>query len=57
MVAVPNPPVVVLEAWSPVGCPQQCLDRTGQIDKQVAHEEKPGGWKGRKQIKNTLIIL
>ena len=35
-------PVVELEAWTPVGCAQQSLYSTGQIDKHVAHEEEPG---------------
>lgn len=35
-------PVVVFEARSPVGRPQQRLNCTGQVDKKVAHEEKPG---------------
>ena len=34
-------PVVELEAWTPVGCAQQSLYSTGQVDKHVAHEEEP----------------
>lgn len=34
-------PVVELEARPPVGSPEQRLNGTGQVDKQVAHEEKP----------------
>lgn len=34
-------PVVELEAWTPVGCAQQGLYSTGQIDEHVAHEEEP----------------
>lgn len=41
----PGSPVVVAEAWPPVGCPQQRLHRAGQVDEHVAHEEKPAGEK------------
>lgn len=41
----PGLPVVVAEAWPPVGCPQQRLHRAGQVDEHVAHEEKPAGEK------------
>lgn len=34
-------PVVELKARSPVGSPEQRLNGTGQVDKQVAHEKKP----------------
>lgn len=35
-------PVVELEPWTPVGCAQQGLYSTGQVDEHVAHEEEPG---------------
>lgn len=34
-------PVVVFEARPPVGRPQEGLQRTGQVDEQVTHEEEP----------------
>lgn len=34
--------MVELEPWTPVGCAQQGLYSTGQIDEHVAHEEEPG---------------
>ncbi len=34
-------PVVVGEAWSPVGRPEQGLQSTGQIHEQVTHQEEP----------------
>lgn len=34
-------PVVELETRSPVGGTEQSLNSTGQVDKQVAHEEEP----------------
>lgn len=34
-------PVVVGEAWPPVGRPEQGLQGTGQVHKQVAHQEEP----------------
>lgn len=34
--------MVELEAWTPVGCAQQGLHGTRQIDEHVAHEEEPG---------------
>lgn len=33
--------MVELEARSPVGGTEQRLNSTGQVDKQIAHEEKP----------------
>ena len=39
----PSSPVVVAEAWPPVGCPQQRLHRARQVDEHVAHEEEPAG--------------
>ena len=35
-------PVVEAEARPPVGGAQQRLDGTGQVHKEVAHEEEPG---------------
>lgn len=37
-------PVVELEARPPVGGTKQRLNSTGQVDKQVAHEEEPEQW-------------
>ena len=34
--------MVVFEARPPVGSPQQGLQRTGQVDKAVTHEEEHG---------------
>lgn len=34
-------PVIELKARSPIGGAEQSLDSTGQVDKQIAHEEKP----------------
>lgn len=36
-----HPPVVISEAWPPVGRPQQCLHRTSQVHKHVTHQEEP----------------
>lgn len=36
-----NSPMVELKPGPPVGSAEQCLDSTGQVDKQVAHQEKP----------------
>ena len=36
-------PVVVGEAGSPVGGPEECLQSTGQVHEEVAHQEEPGG--------------
>lgn len=33
--------MIVFEARPPVGRPQQRLDSTGQVNKQVTHEKKP----------------
>lgn len=33
--------MIELEARSPVGGAEQSLNSTGQIDEQIAHEEKP----------------
>lgn len=41
-----DPPVIITEAGSPVGCPQQSLHCTGQVHKHVAHQEKPKTEKG-----------
>lgn len=35
-------PVIELEARSPVRGAEQSLNSTGQVNKQIAHEEKPG---------------
>lgn len=56
-----HPPVVELEAWSPVGRPQQSLDGAGQVDKQVAHEEEPGwtqrtdSWRMPQEVRVPLL--
>lgn len=34
-------PVVELKTRSPVGGAEQSLNGTGQVDKQIAHEEEP----------------
>lgn len=34
-------PVIELETRSPVGGTEQSLNSTGQVDKEIAHEEKP----------------
>lgn len=34
-------PVIEFEARSPVGGSQESLDGTGEVNKQIAHEEKP----------------
>lgn len=34
-------PVIELEARPPVGGTEQSLNSTGQVNKQIAHEEKP----------------
>lgn len=34
-------PVIELKARSPIGGAEQSLNGTGQVDKQIAHEEKP----------------
>lgn len=34
-------PVIELKARSPIGGAEQSLNSTGQVDKQIAHEEKP----------------
>lgn len=41
-----HPPVVISKAWPPVGRPQQCLYRAGQVHKHIAHEEEPRTQKG-----------
>lgn len=33
-------PVIVFEAWSPIGCPEQSLKGTRQVDKAVTHQEE-----------------
>lgn len=33
-------PMIELETWSPVGCSQQRLNGTGQINEAIAHEEE-----------------
>lgn len=33
--------MVELKAWPPVRRPEQSLQRTGKIDKHVAHQEEP----------------
>lgn len=45
-VGTEHPPMVISKAWPPVGCPQQRLQRTGQIHKHVAHQEEPGTQEG-----------
>ena len=44
-----HPPVVISKAWPPVGRPQQCLYRAGQVHKHVAHEEEPRTQKGPRE--------
>lgn len=44
-------PVIELEARSPVGGSEQSLNSTGQVDKQIAHEEKSEQKRGRTAIK------
>lgn len=34
-------PVVIGESWSPIWCPQERLKSTGQVYKEITHEEKP----------------
>lgn len=34
-------PVVIGEAWPPVRSPEQGLQGTGQVHKQVTHQEEP----------------
>lgn len=43
-------PVIVFEARPPVGRPQQRLNSTGQINKQVTHEKKPAKNKHKLQL-------
>lgn len=42
-------PVIVLEPGPPVGGPKECLNSTGQVHKQVTHQEEPAthrsGWR------------
>ena len=41
-------PVIVLEAWPPVGSLQQGLNRAGQVHKPVTHQEEHAGERGKK---------
>lgn len=34
-------PVIVFKPWPPVWCTQESLNGTGQVNKQVAHQEEP----------------
>lgn len=34
-------PVIIFEARPPVRSPKQCLNCAGQVNKHVAHQEKP----------------
>ena len=34
-------PVVIRKAWPPVGRPEEGLEGTGQVHKQVTHQEEP----------------
>lgn len=47
--------MIVFEARPPVGRPQQRLNSTGQINKQVTHEKKPAKHKRKLQLLSSAL--
>lgn len=46
-------PVIVGEAWPPVGRPEERLEGAGQVHKQVTHQEEPAGTRAELNLKHA----
>ena len=47
-------PVVIGEAWPPVGRPQEGLETTGQVHEQITHQEEP---EMKKEIISEILAM